>query len=504
MSRAQVPMTGARVRSNASRDPIPFEFEASDGARLSAVRWPAAAERAPVVVVMTPYRKERHAAAPTSRVAVLRRAGYHVVIADVRGFGGSLAPYEGFISEREIQDGVEFLEWVAKADFCDGRTATMGPSYIGMTQLLFAARQPAGLRCVIPMVAPVDTYRDWTNRGGIPSMVNWGAVTYPEAYQAETMRRGLLEYYGELIGRPDDAWHRARSSEYVLGTVGVPALCVSGWYDFFLRGTVRGFQALRAPKRLVIGPWGHNDWIPDALDDEVLRWLDFWVRGEGEDPAAAGAASLWCAGSDEWRNIEHWPAAEETAWTCWRPIAEPARAEASLSKYDVPPPAPIDLKRMMQDQMSGYRLWGESTVFDGTALEESTFFAGHAGLMLALRAENCTDLEVHARLSAVRTDGSVLALSEGRLRASHRRVDVDRSVIAPDGTVIVPWHPHEQPESLPLGTPVDISIELNPVCVQLDPGDRLRLGVTLVRADGVPVAADVTLLPGTRIFLPVR
>lgn len=492
------------MQSSVLHSPIHFEFEASDGVQLSAVRWPAADERAPAVVVMTPYRKELHAAAPTSRVAVLQQAGYHVVIADVRGFGGSLAPYDGFLSEREIQDGVEFLEWVAKADFCDGRTATMGPSYIGLNQMLFAARQPAGLRCVIPMVAPVDTYRDWTNRGGIPSMVNWGAVAYPEAFQTETMRRGLLEYYGELIGCHDDARHRARSPEYVLETVDVPTLYIAGWHDFFLRGTVRGFQAVQAPKRLVVGPWGHNDWPPDALDDEVLRWLDYWVWEKGEDPTEAGAASLWCAGADEWRTVSSWPSPEGAAWTCWTPIAEPETAKVHLSKYEVPPPAPVDMRRLMQDQMSGYRLWGESTAVDGPAIEKCAFLVGSVGLTLTLRTESCTDLEVHARLSAVRANGSVLALSEGRLRASHRRVDEERSVLAPDGTAILPWHPHDEPEPLPLGAPVEIPIELNPVCVQLDPGDRLRLGVTLVRGDGVPVPADVTLLPETRILLPVQ
>lgn len=33
-------------------------------------------------------------------------------------------------------------------------------------------------------------------------------------------------------------------------------LVIGGWYDYFLRGTVRAFRGLQAPKRLAIGNWG--------------------------------------------------------------------------------------------------------------------------------------------------------------------------------------------------------------------------------------------------------
>ena len=139
----------------------------SDGAVLSVARYPAPVAPAPVVVQMTPYRKEAVGSAACFEVAC--HEGYDVLVADVRGFGGSTGPYEGLMSPREIDDGVELLEWAARQAFCDGRTAMIGPSYMGMNQLMIAARRPRGLRCIAPSVGSIDWYRDCCRRGGIPS-----------------------------------------------------------------------------------------------------------------------------------------------------------------------------------------------------------------------------------------------------------------------------------------------------------------------------------------------
>jgi len=45
-------------------------------------------------------------------------------------------------------------------------------------------------------------------------------------------------------------------------------------------------------------------------------------------------------------------------------------------------------------------------------------------------------------------------------------------------------------------------VEINPVNVELTPGEAIRLGLTLVRTDGTVASAQATLLPGTRPQLP--
>lgn len=477
----------------------------SDGACLSTLRLPAPTSPAPAVVMMTPYRKEVWA--NFGFVPRLHDLGYEVIVADVRGFGGSVAPYEGLFAEREIQDGVELLEWVAAASFCDGNTATVGSSYLGLNQLLFAARAPEGLRCIVPWINPCDTYRDWANRGGIPSNASWGAVTYPRAGQEGTMRRGLAEYYLQLLGGPDDEAHRRRSAEYVFDRITTPALVIGGWHDFFLRGTIRTFEGVRGPKRLLVGPWSHMDMV-DTQVDELVRWLDYWVRGIGDDPSASSNVVLYRRGGDEWQTFDAWPATETSDWESWWPFDDEAAVPvlAAVEAVAAGGPPPANPLHVVSDIVtgSGFHLWGEAFAVDGPVLDAPLSLLGHVGLALRLRSDECADVDVHARLSAVAGDGRVATVAEGRLRASHRAVDRARSQCTPDGDIVVPWHPHATTEPLTPGTPVELAIELQPTCVRLAAGDRLRLGLTVVRSDGGPAHGRVvTALPGTRVLLPV-
>jgi putative CocE/NonD family hydrolase len=82
----------------------------------------------------------------------------------------------------------------------------------------------------------------------------------------------------------------------------VPALHVSGWYDTYLEGSIRGFDLLRQNagseyarqhQYLLAGPWVHIPWSdragegnfgPDALfdtDSLLLRWFDHWLKDAG-------------------------------------------------------------------------------------------------------------------------------------------------------------------------------------------------------------------------------
>ncbi|QXJ22257.1 CocE/NonD family hydrolase [Actinomadura graeca] len=484
--------------------PAPELLEApmSDGARLSVLRYAASRGPAPVVVVITPYRKESAMHLELLQVPV--REGYEVLIADVRGIGGSTGPYHGVLSPREVQDGVELLEWTARQEFCDGRTAMIGGSYSGLNQLLIAARRPEGLRCVAPWIAPTDFYRDMWKRGGIPSHTNWGAMAFMSAQRADTRREGLRNFYGEIVGEDFDTelFHRSTPD---LSAIEVPALFLGGWYDYFLRGTVRGFQHAGCPKRLVVGPWSHEPFLSDEQSGELASWLGHWLRGEGPDPTAEGAnVRLSCLGSDDWEVRGDWPAADEIPWTRWRPVgAEHALpVEACLASTPPPPPSTVDT---MVDTTtnSGMRLWGESATFDLTAAERPARLLGPVGLRAVLRAgDGCADVDVHARVSVVRPDGRVHPVTEGRLRASHREVDVKRSLLDQDGDVIVPWHTHTGGLPIEPGVPFTLHVEVYPVHIRLAPGERLRVGLTVVRADESTEPARIMLLPETTVSLP--
>ena len=87
----------------------------------------------PVVLVRTPYGR----GAPLGLVygGLVAERGWQVVVQAVRGTGGSegeLAPFD------EHDDGVATVRWLVAQPWCDGRVATLGASYLGLTQWALA------------------------------------------------------------------------------------------------------------------------------------------------------------------------------------------------------------------------------------------------------------------------------------------------------------------------------------------------------------------------------
>ena len=106
---------------------------------------------APGVVTRTPYDKELSGAglvAVMPNALKLAERGYAVVVCDTRGRYASEGEFNPF--HQEGPDGYDTLEWVAAQQWCDGKTAIYGPSYVGATTMLAAREAPPSLRCAIP------------------------------------------------------------------------------------------------------------------------------------------------------------------------------------------------------------------------------------------------------------------------------------------------------------------------------------------------------------------
>ncbi len=484
------------------RRPILLDVPMSDGATLSAHRYPADSSPAPAVVLLTPYRKDSFMTA-ASVAPLLGR--YEVIVADVRGFGGSTGADEGPQSPRQAEDGRQLLEWVADQDFCVGRTAMVGGSALGQIQLLIAARKPRGLRCITPVVAPVDFYRDWTHRGGIPSHTSWGATAYFDSHQGGTRERGLAHYYQEVMGQDEDGeLFRARSAEPVLGDIDVPTLCVGGWHDYFLRGTVRAFQGLTAPKRLVIDNISHDPTRSALVAEETDRWLRHWLLDEGEDPTAKPNVRVSVAQTDKVLTLSSWPRVDELVWQDWPLCPSPVDIPVVTTVHAVHPPAPALEHVLELATNSGRLMWGESWTADVRSPHGPVALLGPVALHVRARVADCRDFDLHARLSVVRADGGVHPINEGRLRASHRALDEARTVRDAAGNVIVPWHTHVAPAPIPTDRLVSLDVEIPPVSVELAAGEALRVGLTLARSDAGAAPTLATILPATRLRVPRR
>ena len=332
--------------------------------------YPPGGGRAPTLLMRQPYGREIASTVVYRHPTWFARAGYNVVIQDVRGRGDSEGDFYAF--RHEAQDGFDTVAWVAARPECDGNVGMYGFSYQGSTQLLAAAAQPPALRCIAPAMTAADLCRGWFYQNGalrLAGTLGWGT----QMLKGDARRLGLREagdaleaawanLRGELYRQPvaraaalrefegmnnyvrdwvahraPDAYWQALDLSTRYDRVTVPALHVAGWYDTFAQASVDGFAALRAGagsefarqhQYLVAGPWVHIPWGekigeadfgPEAcvdMDALLLRWLNHWLKGTGEW-ADEPHARVFTLGANTWRAAEGFLSPDAPSRLCY-------------------------------------------------------------------------------------------------------------------------------------------------------------------------------------------
>ncbi len=262
-------------------------------------------------------------------------AGYALVIQSTRSCcdtTGKMVPYltDGWSDDQQPADGYDTVQWIASADFCDGRVSTIGVSAGGITQFLLAPASPPNLRCQsIEMAAPsMYQYAVYPGGGFRKEQVEgWLKVHKRDPSVMEWLRSKP---------RYDAFWSRFNSLDFV-DQVRVPQLHIGGWYDIFLQGTIDAYvaghelshPAVRNQHRLIIGPWGHrwrhNGLLADTALSEAEKtppynittraWLDFHVKGIKNIVAQAPKIQYYVMGAFDgtktkgeiWRTSQVWP-----------------------------------------------------------------------------------------------------------------------------------------------------------------------------------------------------
>jgi uncharacterized protein len=111
---------------------------------------------------------------------------------------------------------------------------------------------------------------------------------------------------------------------------------------------------------------------------------------------------------------------------------------------------------------------------------------GHSVVQLWLRTDS-PDLDIFAYLEEVDENGNPTYITEGNLRASHRRLGP-----APYDNLGLPFHSYfkTDQEPIPSGKPIALVFDLLPTAYRFSPGKRLRLTVALADA----YAFDTTVI----------
>src|SRR3954470_3511797 len=152
----------ARAAGPAAQCNVPLTM--SDGAVMRANVTTAGPGRHPTVVTVTGYGKgASQQCAPSTDPLVA--AGYNIVTIDDRGTGSSGGRWDIW-QERTQQDYVEEARWIVAQPWATRELGTQGGSYLGITSLLFAERNPDLVKAIYANVPMADAYRDVTFFGG--------------------------------------------------------------------------------------------------------------------------------------------------------------------------------------------------------------------------------------------------------------------------------------------------------------------------------------------------
>ena len=338
-----------RCSVSVQRDiPVPMP----DGVRLFTDHYaPKTAGDYPTILIRTPYGRGKEVGLwggyalgelPAQRFA---ERGYHVIVQGARGCFDSEGDFCPHV--HEAADGRAAVDWITQQSWFNRVMGTWGPSYLGYAQWATAAGAPSSLKAMLPLIAGSENYTVTHPDGafGPETRLRWSqgvfalnrmhrrplreqlaqrlfggserslqaAFAHLPLLAADTDAAGEpIPFYRDILthNQPDDPFWAARDHSDAVARVTAPVHLIGGWYDYYLRGLLRDYAALKTAGRrpyLTIGPWHHAH--PDGLLTglrEGLTWFDAHLKGDRRH-LRESPVRVYVMGADEWREMDDFP-----------------------------------------------------------------------------------------------------------------------------------------------------------------------------------------------------
>jgi predicted acyl esterase len=421
--------------------------------------------------------------------------GYAVVRVDSRGSGRSPG-YLDIFSLRERHDYYNAIEWAGTQPWSNGKVGLNGISYYAVTQWQVAALQPPHLAAMIPWEGAADMYRDWYRHGGILSnkfMETWyprqigflqhgnsegpqdhwmkSRSTGPETHSKWELDLNRADNLANARAREmDGEWYRDRSPDW--SKVIVPFISAANWAGFGLhpRGNFEAFvQAASSQKWLEAHPGRHEEWfyLPFGMGLQK-RFFDCYLKGEENG---------WEKEPKVWLNLrrpfsEKYELRKENEW----PLANTRWTKLFLNAGH----AALSWVAQQNASSTVFDANGDGICFRSAPLEQEIEITGPLALRLHI-SSSTTDADLFVTLQAFDPDGREVdfqgtidphtPLAQGWLRASHRKIDVKKSLS------YRPYHTHDDKQPLEPSRIYEVDIEIWPTCIVLPKGFVIALNI---------------------------
>ena len=436
--------------------------------------------------------------------------GYICVRIDTRGSGKSPGQSDpgGW---QETLDYYDAIEWAAREAWCSGNIGAAGISYHATQQWRVAGLQPPALKAMIPWEGYGDTYRDAVFHGGIFQLyylATWYATQMahhllgdPQEYNPDAFHNERL--YNYMRNSLDTGWWDNRSAQW--DKIKVPFLSAGNWsgHNLHLRGNTEGYnRAASKHKKLRIhtGTHYHAFYTEEGRMDQ-LRWFDYWLKGIEtgimiEPPVKLMIRTGGGTMKDyRFRFENEWPLAR-TQWTKFylrADMAEPASdaqvegelqreapAESAAVTYSATGTSHAGVASASSTMLSAGPQNRTGVSFVTAPMPEDTEVTGPVKLVLWVSSTQ-KDMDIFATIRNIGPDGKdvwevgqqgqQVPVAKGWLRASHRKLDPEKSL------PYRPYHAHNERWWLLPGAPVECEIEIWPACMVFGKGHRIRLDI---------------------------
>ena len=516
-------------------------------------------QKIPAILTMTRYWRAQQGAQPN---AFFPAHGYAAVFVDARGTGASFGVWKAPFSQDEVKDYNEVVNWIVAQPWSNGKVGAIGSSYTGNTALWLATTMNPAVKVVIPRHYEFDLYAETPYPGGL--LTDWLIKTWNEGNRQLDTNPGVRlvdedtdqKLYQEAIkhrAENIDVYAAAlkttfrddRAFGYTLDDLSLHSyaaqieksnVAINNWGGWFDAATpdamIKTFLTLTNYQRAVIGPWNHGG-LQNAspyqtpasqrvmLFYEFLRMFDHYLKGIDTGLDTDKRLFYFTIGEERWKVTDTWPIAG-TQMTSWyfnennSLTTKAPAAAATEDRYTINFDATTGAKNRWHTQVGGDVIYPDRAeedkkllTYTSTPLEADVEITGNPIVNLFVTSTH-TDGAFFVYLEDVDENGKVTYVTEGELRALHRRISGEQSPLK----LPVPYHSFLKKDAMPLvpGQVAELRFGLQPISVLVKKGHRLRVAIaghdkdTFIRipAEGIPTIAIQRNSRGlSRIELPV-
>lgn len=320
--------------------------------------------------------------------------------------------------------------------------------------------------------------------------------------------------------------------------LGVAVYSWGGWFDASQgKAVIRRFQNYSNPQRAVIGPWNHgaihhaSPYLPiDTPTDptreaqwlDCVRFFDYFLKDTDNGVMDEKVLIYYTVGEEKWKSTTVWPPAGSVTQRWYLRensslSAESPHIDSGSDEYTIDFDATTGETNRWHTQMGRcdvvYADRAEQDVrlltYTSAPLTEDLEVTGSPVITLFVSSTH-SDGAFFVYLEDIDETGEVRYLSEGQLRALHRKIADD----PPPYRMPEPYHSFKRKDGAPLvpGKIVDLTFGLHPISALIKKGHSIRVAIAgadkdsfaRIPAEGVPkIMLERNRLYASYIDLPV-